>query len=275
MRRIALCLDPRDPCDHLFGHGVALALHNHVELDLVHVHPPGQPGAFHGLPGLRTLLVRWGHLREEAPPDALGSLRMRVVLEAIEGEEPAALAGEELRQMRPDLLLVGTHRRRGLAALLHGSVGAAIARRAKAPTLFLGLGEPGFLDLATGELRLRRMLVPVGQDLDLDQAVEHCAAWLPRLGAGPFEIRLVHIGAPLTSPVPAPPPGLQARIELHSRNEGDLVAGVLAAAQEGASDLILMASHGRDSWLDALVGSKTEELIRWTDRPVLVLPISG
>jgi nucleotide-binding universal stress UspA family protein len=275
VHRIALPIDPVDPAETLFAHGVALALHNYAELDLVHVHQPGAQGHFAAMPGLRELLVRWGRLSPEAPPQALESLRIRVVLDTVRGEDPAEAAGREVQSLHAGLLVVGTHRRKGLSALLTGSIAAGIARRADIATLFLGLGEPGFVDLQTGALGLRRVVVPVGQDLDDDRAVELCAEWLPVLGAGPFQIHLLRVGPPVELPPPAPPPGLEAEILRTSQNLGDLVAGVLAAAQELKADLVLMASHGHDSWLDAIAGSKTEQLVRWIPLPVLVVPIKG
>lgn len=273
--RIALPIDPADPSEGLFAHGVALALHNHAELDLVHVHSPGAPSGFAGLPGLRSLLVRWGRLPAEAPPQALESLRIRVVLDTVQALDPAQAAGQEVSNLRPDLLVVGTHRRKGLAALLRGSVGGAIARRAGVATLFLGLGEEGFVDPATGLSTLRRVVVPVGQDLDDEQAVELCAAWLPTLGSGPFQVFLLHSGAPVLRPPPPPPPGVEMTLQRTSQNLGDLVAGILAAVVERKADLVLMPTHGHDSWLDDIAGSKTEQLVRWVESPVLVVPLKG
>ncbi len=275
VHRIALPIDPVDPAEALFAHGVALALHNYAELDLVHVHQPGTQGHFSGMPGLRELLVRWGRLAPEAPAQALAALRIRVVLDTVSGLDPAQTAGREVQSLHPDLLVVGTHRRKGLAAFFVGSVAAEIARAADVPTLFLGLGEPGFVDLQTGALHVRRVLVPVGQDLDDERAVELCAAWLPVLGAGPFQIHLLRVGPPVEAPPPSAPPGLEAEILRASQNLGDLVAGVLAAAQELKPDLVLMPSHGHDSWLDSIAGSKTEQLVRWIPLPVLVVPLKG
>lgn len=275
VHRIALPIDPSDPSESLFAHGVALALHNYAELDLVHVHQPGTQGHFSGMPGLRELLVRWGRLVPEAPPQALEALRIRVVLDTVVGLDPAESAGREVKSLHPDLLVVGTHRRKGLAAFFVGSVAAEIARAADIATLFLGLGEPGFVDVQTGALSLRRVIVPVGQDLDDERAVELCAEWLPALGAGPFQIHLLRVGPPVEAPPPLPPPGLEAQILRTSQNLGELVAGVLAAAQELKADLVLMPSHGHDSWFDSIAGSKTEQLVRWVPLPVLMVPLRG
>ncbi len=271
---IALPTDLAAGCEHIFGHGLAIALHARASLHLVHVHPKGAEAVYWDqLPGVRQLLQRWGRLDPGASSDQLRQLGIHVVLDDVTGDDPAAGAASQLGVLRPDLLILGTHRRKGLDKLIRGSIAEKIHRASMLPTLFLGHGEPGFVDLSTGATRLRRVVVPTGQDLSPADALGMAAAWLPQLGPGPFDITLVHAGADFAAPPPPPPAGMEATVRQVAHNLGDVVAGVIAEIELEKADLVVMATHGRDSWLDRVVGSKTESLVRWSDTPVLVVPV--
>ena len=274
LHRIALPTDLAQGSQQVFAHGLALALHAHATLHLVHVHPADSEADYWGrLPSVRELLVRWAQLPANADAQALRALHTQVVLQDIKGFDAAREAAREVAELTPDLLVLGTHRRRGLLHALAGSVAERIARANRLPTLFLGHGDPGFVDLDSGQVTLRRVVVPVGKDLGPTRALERCAPWLPALGPGPFDVTLVHVGAPFTRPPPPPPAGLDSTVRQVAHNVGDIVAGVMAEVELERADLVIMASHGHDSWLDDIAGSKTEQLVRWVNAPVLVLPM--
>jgi nucleotide-binding universal stress UspA family protein len=66
---------------------------------------------------------------------------------------------------------------------------------------------------------------------------------------------------------------VQAGVEASSEVvHGEVVQAVLNLAQERGVDLIVMGSHGRSGIARALIGSKTEGLMRRSRVPVLVAP---
>lgn len=274
LHSIVLPTDLAAGSEQVFAHGLAIALHAKARLHLVHVHTPGQEAVYwNQLPSVRQLLMRWRRIGPESGPEEIQALGVRVLLDDLKGEDPAEEIAQELANLRPDLLVLGTHRRKGLDKLLHGSVSERIFRKSTMPTLFLGLDDGGWVDRETGWSQPRRIVVPVGQDLTAERAVGLAAEWLPRLGRGPYEVTLVHAGAPSAAPPPALPAGFMGSVRQASHNVGEVVAAVLAEIELERADLVIMATHGRDSWLDELVGSKTEQLVRWSKAPVLVLPV--
>ncbi|WP_191060872.1 universal stress protein, partial [Geminicoccus harenae] len=54
---------------------------------------------------------------------------------------------------------------------------------------------------------------------------------------------------------------------------GAVVPGIVATAGRLDADLIVMATHGHDSFLDGLRGSTTEQVLRQAGRAVLALPV--
>lgn len=274
LRSIVLPTDLAAGSEQVFAHGLAIALHARARLHLVHVHTPDKQALYwNQLPSVRQLLMRWRRIGPEAGPEEIAALGVRVLLDDLAGDDAAHEIAQELRNLRPDLLVLGTHRRKGFEKLFYGSVAERIFRASRQPTLFLGLDDAGWVDRETGWTQPRRVVVPTGQDVPPHRALDLAAAWLPLLGRGPFEITLVHAGAPSTLPPPALPSGFQGTVRQANHNVGDIIAAVLAEIELDHADLVIMATHGRDSWLDDLVGSKTEQLVRWTKAPVLVLPL--
>jgi nucleotide-binding universal stress UspA family protein len=65
------------------------------------------------------------------------------------------------------------------------------------------------------------------------------------------------------------------RARLEVRVTSDVTAGVLDSGAEGKADLIVISTHGRRGLPRALLGSAAEKIVRYADRPVLVLPGPG
>lgn len=168
-----------------------------------------------------------------------------------------------LRGLRPDLVVVGTHARHGLAAWLHGSVGEAIARNIRAPVLVVPNQSRGFVDPQSGAVDLRRVIVPAGNAGDARKAVA-AVHLLAGLAASPVDFEIVHAG-----PIDPDLEGLGMVIE---RIEGALEDAIVAAARARDACLIVMSTRGHDAVGDVLRGSHTERVIREARCPVLSVP---
>jgi nucleotide-binding universal stress UspA family protein len=56
------------------------------------------------------------------------------------------------------------------------------------------------------------------------------------------------------------------------QKEGPVVQTIVDTAREVDADLIVMATRGREGFLDALRGSTTEQVLRQAGRAVLAVP---
>jgi hypothetical protein len=65
------------------------------------------------------------------------------------------------------------------------------------------------------------------------------------------------------------------RARLEVRVASDLTSVILHHAQEWKTDLIVVSTHGRRGLARTLLGSAAEKIVRYADRPVLVLPGPG
>lgn len=152
-----------------------------------------------------------------------------------------------VNRLAPDLLVLGTHGRRGLSALLHGSVEEAITRNVCTHTLVIPNRLRGFVAPDTGAVTLARILVPAGTPEDGERGARAALAFAVILGLPEPFVDIVHL--------PSPSPD-----------------GILAAAARIDAALVVMPTRGHDSVGDVVLGSHTERVLRHAERPVLVIP---
>jgi nucleotide-binding universal stress UspA family protein len=171
---------------------------------------------------------------------------------------------EPLRQLRPELVVVGTHARHGLATWLRGSVGETIARNLAVPVLVVPNQSRGFVDPRSGAVDLRRVIIPAGNADEARRGVA-AAQRLAQIAGAAAELELVHAG-----PID---PDLERIGLVITRIDGVLEEAIIAAARARGACLIVMPTRGHDGVGDVLRGSHTERVIRETNCPVLSVPM--
>lgn len=226
-------------------------------------------------------------LAADIAPHADGTLRI------VEAQRRAPFAGEAIlgyaEEIGADLIVMGTHGRRGLSHLLLGSVANEVVRRAACPVMTVRAQEPGV------HLRaIERILVPLdfsgAADAALGAARDLAAAWTAGLdllhvveeavmpafyavgvtsllqlnpeirtrSQAEMERRLAHLG------------GASVRVTTHVR-EGKVAHEIVAFAEEHGSDLIVLATAGRTGVERLLLGSVAEKVVRLAPCAVLVV----
>ena len=179
----------------------------------------------------------------------------------------------------PDLVVMATHGREGLAHLFLGSVTEKVVQHGHRPVLCVRRGPRG------GTLPYRRILVPT----DLSPAARRAfplAALLARafgaevlaLHAIPERTLATLSGVPGAIP-PAPSEaalwdhfqrdfaGVTVTAQVH---EGSPWRRIIQAAEVEEVDLVVMSTLGHHSLGDRIVGSNTERVVRHAPCPVLV-----
>ncbi len=211
---------------------------------------------------------------------------MTVVQEQIESANPSQSLVEYADDHDIDLVVMGTHGRRGVERLLIGSVTEEVVRAAPCPVLTIR---------STTEVRpdrtVRRILVPVDFSEASEDAIKHAKEIALTYGA---EIDLIHVveeavypSAYGVEPVSIPTQEIIDRVE---DNLSDLVRedigyehamveavvgyaprAILDYAEENDTDLIVIATHGRTGLDRILLGSVTERVLRQSPTPVFVV----
>ncbi|MFP2899225.1 universal stress protein [Corallococcus sp. 4LFB] len=268
-----------------------------VELTVAHVYNPateyGRLGLYRasqGPPGIESILER--DLRERL--ERIGEPRAELRLALGYGSVVEPL-GTLAREAKADLLLLGTHQRRGLRRMRHGSVSLPSLQVAPvAAVACVPVEGPREAAVPMEVPSIRRVLVSTDFSPLANLAIPHALSLLPRGG----ELILAHV---LESPLPVvyadfwPAVALgdagdeaEVRRELEALipREADrrgitvrveLLSGVHAAqslcqaAERFGVDIVCLGSHGRTGVSRAVLGSVAQEVVARGRRPVLVV----
>lgn len=270
LRRILLPTDLGGASRQPFVTAVKLTASSRGQLQVLNVHPPGDEAHWEVLPTVRDLLVSWGVLHAQADVESYRMLDMHVQLTDLEGRDPVAVLAAAAGLSPWDLMIAGNRRRSDLQRWGDPSVSEPLSRALVVPTLFLPDHVHPLVDEATGQGRLKRVLIPVGAKDHAERAVEHVVALAEALGVERATGVLLHMGQ-----------GEMPDLDLSSAKHwswstdvrsGALVDGVAQAAQDHDIDLVAMTTHGHDSLRDTLFGSVTERVLHKVNRPVLAVP---
>lgn len=256
-----------------FAHALAVALFRRAEFTILHVADSAADSRdWKRFPSVRETLVRWGLLEEGSPRSAvLDSLSVRVRKISATGRTPSIAILDYLGINPNDLIVLSTEGRDGLPRWFRPSVAERVARRSQAMTLFVPQTGGGFVSRQTGEITLRRALIPIDFTPDPQRAVEYCAR-AAMLAGDPVEITLVHVGRGSSLPKVQLPASKQCTWQT-IRRDGEVVQEIIAAATELGVDLIAMTTSGREGVLDVMRGSVTEQVLRQAGCPVLAVPV--
>ena len=213
-----------------------------------------------------------------------------VVYAQTESASPETAIVNHATEHDVDLVVMGTHGRKGVDRLLSGSVAEEVVRQAPCPV---------FTVLAQNEDRantpIDRVLVPVDLSEQSTLVVDHAAALATVYGA---PIDLLHVVEEATFPTaygmdpltPAQPDvmerarealeALATEIDCSEPVNTHVLAGYAARdivdfAGDYAADLIVMATHGRTGLQRFLIGSVAEKVVRSAPCPVFTVKSFG
>ena len=187
-------------------------------------------------------------------------------------------------QVSPDLIVLGTHGRSGVAKFLLGSEAEKILRHAGVSVMTLGKGAAAGC-VADGFVHA---LVGIDFSADSRRALDAARSMIsPSRG----RLTLLHAVAPIapmtyTGDVRSHfdlDPDLSSRVEQQVRQlagpgpyevvvtEGPAAAEIMRVAEEAGADAIVVGGRGLSGWERVLVGSVTERVVRFARKPVLTV----
>lgn len=212
---------------------------------------------------------------------------LEVTPHMVRGLAPAEVIVETASNLGCELIVMGTHGRRGLSHLLLGSVAERVVRTSKVPVLTVRANA----DIELPETP--KILVPHDFSEASANAVEQAAAWADAFGA---EITLLHVVEPVVYPefysVDILSDDLMERlVERSERALGkaaeDLLGNAKARVQVEVGraantivdnadperyDAVVMATRGLSGLEQVLLGSVAESVLRRCEIPLLAVP---
>jgi len=268
-----------------FDYAISLAKQFNAEIQLAHVQIADEACA----------VPNAGHLIRECAEAAT------LLREKLEGQEPRPPFWPEnchIRTGRPyeqicklalelgvDLIVLGSRGHTGLKRVLLGSTAERVARFSPCPVLVAR-------KFKQGEFRLRRILVPTDFSQCAIAGLSYAALWAKTFNA---KLSLFHVVPPVVpvlidrvaANLPSVTRGIPAdtNLEMEALIQLDFLTGtkceprikigyaVDTICSETANvDLVVMSTHGRSGLKRALIGSVAEQVVRYADCPVLVVP---
>ena len=293
-KRILCPIDFSGSSTRALAHAAALSRWYKSQLTVLHV-----------VPTFDSLQVRAGlgfpvqFVNPVSHEDAVGEMRQLAERAGVPPDaELIARAGDEATTIvdqalttRADLIVIGTHGRRGFKRLLLGSVTETVLHEAPCPVLTV---SPHTAAATSDVVTFRRILCPIdfspsalqalGFALDLARqagglvTLLHVVEWLPEdeprasahFNVPEFRGHMLHDAKQR----------LRALVAEESRSWCDIddviVSGrahreILRAAEAKSADLIVMGAQGRGGVGLALFGSTTQQIVRNAACPVLTV----
>jgi len=282
IQRILFSTDFSDGAAHAFPQAVYLANWHDAELHIVNVAEPGSASR-KTLPVSPETLQDWLGASEMAN-DVLE--RLTIVQKQIKSGEPADRLVGYVEDRDVDLVVMGTHGRRGVRRMLLGSVTEEVVRKAGCPVFTI----QAEVERTPGQA-VRRILVPVDFSEASEAAVRHATEIAQTYGA---EVHLLHVVEEVLYPSAygvTPPSmssqnvvvrveealGKMAREKIGyehvqvSATVGYAPLTILDYVEENEIDLVVIATHGRSGLDRVLLGSVAERVIRQSPVPVFVV----
>jgi nucleotide-binding universal stress UspA family protein len=277
-------------------YAVWLAKQFRAAIHLMHVYPPDEASS---VPGAAHLLLQSAEVIERLNEELTGIHRKHVPTFCpenchIRGGRPREEIVRVAREIGADLIVLSTRGYSGLKHLLLGSTAERVVRNAPCPVLVARKRKQR--SKATREaFGIRTILVPTDFSRCSLAGTEYAAFLARKFGA---ILRLFHAMYPYTNYVFVDRTGVRlsglaeaveetARQEMNALKQMDFLRGLIAeadllpgpavdeictAAGSPDVDLIVISTHGRTGLKHALIGSVAEHVVRYADRPVLIVP---
>jgi len=256
-----------------FYHALKAALLAKSKITLLNV-SPDRTASFSDFPGVRETLEKWGLLPPNSPKSAVGDLGIDVRKAITQKKDPVDAVVNYLHEFPAEMIVLATSQKTGVARWLTGSVAEPIARKATEMTLFIASDTKGFVSPDDGSVSLRNILIPVALSPKPQPAIESAARIVKSLELPEGTFTLLHVGDGSTMPAvrTRDVPGWTWEEEVRS---GDVIQSIIDASKETKADLIVMATDGRNGFLDGLRGSHSERVLRQAGIPLLTVPVGS
>jgi len=215
---------------------------------------------------------------------AMGEVKVESHL--VRGISAFEAIAETASELGCDLIVMGTHGRRGIKHLLLGSVAENVVRSARVPVLTV---RPGARTAQGGPSRI---LVPYDFSAPSATAVENAAAWADAFDA---ELTLIHVVEPVAYPefytINVVSDDILAKLRDRATEALDQAAQkllgdrpvntqvligraadtIVAEAETGSFDLVVMGTRGLSALEHLVLGSVAEAVLRRCPVPLLTI----
>jgi len=277
-------------------YAVSLAKQFRAAIHLVHVYPPDEASS---VPGAGHLLLQSAEAIERLNEELTNIHRKHAPTFLpenchVRSGKPYQAIVRLAREIDADLIVISTRGHSGVKHLLLGSTAERVVRGAPCPVLVARKSKQTG-KVSREALVIRTIVVPTDFSQCSFAGLQYAAFLARNFHA---TLRLVHAIYPYTDYVFVDRAGVRlsglveaveeaARQEMDALKQMDLLRGltvqteilpgpavdeICAAAGALEVDLIVASTHGRTGFKRAVIGSVAEQVVRYAECPVLVVP---
>ena len=256
-----------------FNHALKTSILVRSKLTLLHV-SSDRDLAWSDFPGVRQTLERWKVLPEGSPKSAVGEIGIDARKVVAPEHDPVEAVVRYLDKHPADLIVLATSKREGHAHWLEKAVAEPVTRKAGQMTLLIPSGCEGFVSANDGSVNLTSIVIPVAATPHPQAAINAAARLVEKFKCPKGNFTIVHVGRQETLPKFECPEiaGWTWQTELLT---GDVIKSIVAAARAYQAELVVMATDGRNGFLDGLRGSHSERVLRHGTVSLLTVPIGS
>jgi nucleotide-binding universal stress UspA family protein len=296
IERILVPMDFSPASMEALNYAVSLAKAFRAAIHLVHVYPPDEASS---VPGAGHRLFESAEAIERLNEELTGIHRKHLPAFCpenchIRGGRPYEEIVRLACKIDADLIALSTRGHSGLKHLLLGSTAERVIRSAPCPVLVVRKRKQR-AKASRRAFTVRTILVPTDFSQCSLAGTKYAAFLARKVGA---TLRLFHAIYPYTNYVFVDRAGVRlsglaeaveetARQEMGALKEMDFMRGlpvqmetlpglavdeICAAAGEPDVDLVVTSTHGRTGFKHAVIGSVAEHVVRYAERPVIVVP---
>lgn len=281
---------------HALDEAIALAHLHDGCVTALHVFPVAIPAdPFAGLPDFHPFTLNdrhRAHILQQLSTFATaeGAERGRITVALREGVDIDAEILEAADQMKPDLIVMGTHGRGGFQHLMLGSVAEKVLHKTRWPTLTVPPKAPDAVP--PGPVPFTRILCAVDFSECSIRALEYARSLVPGDGVQLDVLTVVQL-IPMYETIGAVPlyyPGLLDDLKVDVARQLDLLIArsapsardrfvtvgspyreILRVAEERKAELIVLGAYSHGAVGHMFFGSTTNHVVRQARSPVLTV----
>ena len=248
-------------------HALKLAYATCGEIEVIDVRPQrdrNEPAK------VRRILEQWKILPEGSERNAVAGIGLKVKKISKEGNQKKILQ-RRLQAHDHQLLVIGINKGIVQGKLLRYSLPEYCAHYFNRETLFFPSDGRSFVDAESGEIALRRVVIPVENEHFFTPAAFKLIDLMKRIPImEKVDVTIVHAGQSM--PVLDPIVHERIRVKEIVRESG-VVDAICSVVDSASADLVIMATNGRDTMAQKIIGSNTEQVLRKISCPVWTINI--
>lgn len=253
-----------------FAHALRLAIDFGSEITLLHMgFKEGSTQERERFPRVRKTLEQWGYLKKGSSQESVFE-QLGIAVKKADAHRMNTLAAimNYLEDHLADFIVLAAKRKKCLPTSIDYRVSTQLIRYSQVDSLIIPEGSDGFVSIEDGTVSLRHILVPIDNNPEPETAINDAAALAHVMGNQLVDITLLHVSDRGKMPAVKLPQQMQCTFKKVLRT-GKIADKIIASANELEVDLIAMATHGGEGYIDISQKSVIEQVLQQAPCPVL------